>query len=162
MQPKSSAKCPKTRKSTRVQRTLLECGYNPRFSLDEDDLPSVLVPQVLLEGNFDELVDAVGQQGSVTPQAKTTEATPVVTIEDSKTPDVTEAVNVSIGGIPPGTSTPTSPTSIKSSCRKNKVKPKTPTGNSPGAAKGSPFTRYLFKKTEPNKDQGSSDTNSEP
>ena len=86
-------------------RTLLECGYNPQFSLDEDDLPSVLVPQVLLEGNFDELVDAVGQQGSVTPQAKTTEATPVVTIEDGNTPDVTKTVNVSIGGIPPGTST---------------------------------------------------------
>ena len=66
--------------------------------------------------------------------------------------------NASIGGIPPGASTSTGSTSIESGSRKNKDIPKTPTGNTPVAAKGSPFTRYLFKKTEPKNDQGSADT----
>ena len=43
-----------------MQTTLLECVYNPRFSLDEGMLPLEFIPQVLLNDDFDQLVDVFG------------------------------------------------------------------------------------------------------
>ena len=48
------------KKTKPTQKTLLECGYNPKFSLDEDKLPAEFTPQVLLDDNFNQLVDATG------------------------------------------------------------------------------------------------------
>ena len=160
-QTKCSAECSEPRKSARIQRTLLECGYNPRFSLDEEDFPPAFVPQVLLEDNFDELVNAVDSRNRVSPSGKRADTAgdiQIGTADKGDAPEVTEVTDVPISEIPAGLSTPPDAAFSKFVHCKDKDSPTTQTGNTPVSAKGSPFTRYLIKKTDPPKEQGENDT----
>ena len=47
------------KKTTLTQNTLLDCGYNPKFALDEDNLPLEFTPQVLLDNDHSQFIDAV-------------------------------------------------------------------------------------------------------
>ena len=86
------------KKTKRIQRTLLECGYNPRFSLDENKLPAEFTPQVLLDDDFNQLVETTDLPGGTT--NPTAEAKKVITPPTAVTP----AVNSPIEGVLPGTS----------------------------------------------------------
>ena len=81
-----------------VHRTLLECWYNPRFSLDESKLPAEFVPQVLLNVDFDQLVDTTGLPGSA--------LIPTARVKTVITPPTAGAlpVNSPIDCVLPGTS----------------------------------------------------------
>ena len=82
-----------------VQRTLLKCEYNPKFSLDEKKLPAEITPQVFLGDNFNQLVDTADLPEGVT--VSTAEAKKFITLPTV----VTTAVNSPIEGVLPGTST---------------------------------------------------------
>ena len=91
-------------------------------------------------------------------QADTAGDIQIRTSDKGDAPEVTEVTDVPISGIPASPSTPPDAASSKFVHCKNKDVPTSQTGNTPVSAKGSPFTRYLSKKTDPPKEQGKSDT----
>ena len=114
-----------------------------------------------MEDNFDELVNAVDSSDCVSPNGKQTDTAEDIqtgTADKGDAPEVTEITEDPIRGNPVGPSTPPGAVSSKFVLCKGKDSPATRTGNTPVSAKGSPFTRYSIKTTDPPKKQGKSDT----
>ena len=125
------------KKTKPTLKTLLECGYNPKFSLDEDKLPAEFTPQVLLDDDFNQLVDATGHPD----EAVISTAKKVITPPTA----ATRTVNSPIDNVFPGTST--SPP-VKYSLPSNVEKASSCTASKSQSfgATGSPFTRFIFKR----------------
>ena len=114
-----------------------------------------------MEDNFDELVNAIDSSDCVSPNGKqidTAEDFQTGTADKGDAPEVAEFTEDPIRENPVGPSTPPDAASSKFVHCKDKDSPTTQTGNTPVSAKGSPFTQYLIKKTDPPKEQGKSDT----
>ena len=106
-------------------------------------------------------MNAVDSSDCVSPNGKQTDTAEDIqtgTADKGDAPEVTEITEDPIRGNSVGPSTPPGAVSSKFVLRKGKDSPATRTGNTPVSAKGSPFTRYLIKKTDPPKKQGKSDT----
>ena len=106
-------------------------------------------------------MNAVDSSDCVSPNAKQTDTAEGIqtgTADKGDAPEVTEITEDPIRENPVGPSTPSDAASSKFVLCKGKDSPATQTGNTPVSAKGSPFTRYLIKKTDPPKEQGKSDT----
>ena len=124
---------PKT--PTFTQKNLLDCGYNPRFALDEDNLPPEFTPQVLLDDDHSQFIDAV-----TLPANCSSELHGVKTIIPRQAASDTAPIdNVS-------SSTPADNTvSPENSCEVQEKPPITASPLLETAFKGSPFTRFLLE-----------------
>ena len=120
-----------------AQKTLLECGYNPKFSLDENNLPAEFTPRVLLDDDFNQLVDATGHPD----EAVISTAKKVLTPPTAATP----TVNGPIENVLPGTST-SLPVKYSLPSNVGKASSCTATKSQSFGATGSPFTRFIFKR----------------
>ena len=91
-------------------------------------------------------------------QADTAGDIQIETTEKDDAPEVTEVTNAPISRMPASPSTPLDTVSTKFVHCKDKDILTTQTGNTQVSAKGSPFTRYLIKTTDPPKEQGKNNT----
>ena len=127
-----------SKKTKPTQKTLLECGYNPKFFLDENKLPADFTPQVILDDDFNQLVDATGHpDGAVISIAKQVTTPPTA---------ATPAVNSPIENVLPGTST-SLPVKDSRPSKVEKASSCTVTKSQSFGATGSPFTRFILKRT---------------
>ena len=123
------------KKTTLTQKTLLDCGFNPRVALDEDNLPPEFTPQVLLDDDHNQFIDAV-----TLPANSSSELHGVKEVIPRQAASNTAPID---NVLPSTSSDKTVSPEISSDTQKTppiKANPLLET-----ASKGSPFTRFLLE-----------------